>query len=102
MVVVACIGHSCGNNPLPERVPLPVLGVIEPGVRAAIAQTRNNKVGVIGTAGTINSSEHKTLLRERQTCRCLRKPAPCLSCCGKQPCGHPRGAAGSGRISSTA
>lgn len=34
---------------------IPVLEVIQPAVRAAVRQTRNNRVGVIGTAGTIQS-----------------------------------------------
>ena len=34
---------------------IPVVEVIQPAVRAAVRQTRNNRIGVIGTAGTINS-----------------------------------------------
>ena len=34
---------------------IPVVEVIQPAVRAAVRQTRNRRVGVIGTAGTINS-----------------------------------------------
>jgi len=34
---------------------IPVLEVIQPAVRAAVRQTRNRRVGVIGTVGTINS-----------------------------------------------
>ena len=37
---------------------IPVVEVIQPAVRAAVRQTRDNKVGVIGTAGTIKSKAY--------------------------------------------
>jgi glutamate racemase len=42
---------------------VPVIGVIEPGARAAVAATRNRKVGVIGTEGTIASGSYTRALR---------------------------------------
>ena len=39
----------------PEGRGIPVVEVIHPAVRAAVRQTRNKRVGVIGTVGTINS-----------------------------------------------
>lgn len=38
---------------------IPVVEVIQPAVRAAVRQTRNNRVGVIGTAGTIKSKAYE-------------------------------------------
>ncbi|NNN20749.1 MAG: glutamate racemase, partial [Acidimicrobiales bacterium] len=38
---------------------IPILGVIEPGVRAALAVSNNQKVGVIGTVGTIGSGAYQ-------------------------------------------
>ena len=38
---------------------MPVVGVIEPGVRALVAATRNGRVGVIGTVGTIGSGAYQ-------------------------------------------
>ena len=55
-VVVACntsSAHALGA--LEERAPVPVLGVIEPGARAAARATRGGTIGVIGTPGTIRS-----------------------------------------------
>ncbi len=67
MVVVACnSATAAGLSHYQEQCDLPVLGVIEPGVRAAIAQTRNNRVGVIGTTGTVNSSSYKKALLGRK------------------------------------
>lgn len=37
---------------------IPVVEVIQPAVRAAVRQTRDNKVGVIGTEGTIKSKAY--------------------------------------------
>ena len=42
---------------------IPILGVIEPGARVAAQETKNKKVGVIGTEGTIGSGIHAAFLR---------------------------------------
>nr|WP_246142892.1 glutamate racemase [Pasteuria penetrans] len=44
------------------RVDIPVLGVIEPGARAAVRATRCGCVGVIGTPGTIRSGSYERAL----------------------------------------
>jgi glutamate racemase len=41
---------------------IPVIGVIEPGVHAALARTRNKHVGIIGTEGTIRGGVYRDLL----------------------------------------
>ncbi len=56
MLVVACNTASSVALPaLEERFSLPVIGVIEPGAARAVALTRNRRIGVIGTEGTIKS-----------------------------------------------
>jgi glutamate racemase len=60
MVVVACNSASAAAlDALRERLDVPVVGVIEPGVRAARAATRSGRVGVIGTVGTISSGAYQ-------------------------------------------
>lgn len=60
MVVVACNTASAfALDHLREVLPVPVLGVIEPGVRAALAATRGGTIGVIGTSGTIRSGRYQ-------------------------------------------
>jgi glutamate racemase len=60
MVVVACNTASAfALDHLREVLPVPVLGVIEPGVRAALATTRGGTIGVIGTSGTIRSGRYQ-------------------------------------------
>jgi glutamate racemase len=64
IVVVACNSATAAGLTYYQKVcELPVLGVIEPGVRAALAQSRNRRIGVIGTVGTINSAEYEKALR---------------------------------------
>jgi glutamate racemase len=64
MVVVACNSASAvALEALRARFAVPVIGVIEPGARAAIAATRNRKVGVIGTEATIASGTYTRALR---------------------------------------
>lgn len=59
MIVVACnTASAVALADLEERFRLPVIGVIEPGARKAVAVTRNRRVGVIGTEGTIKSGAY--------------------------------------------
>jgi glutamate racemase len=64
LVVVACNTVSAVALPhLRRRLAVPVMGVIEPGARAALAATRNGRVGVIGTQATIRSGAYQDALR---------------------------------------
>jgi glutamate racemase len=64
MLVVACnAASSVALDALAERLDVPVVGVIEPGAGAAVHQTRNKKVGVIGTEVTIASGSYTKALR---------------------------------------
>jgi len=60
MIVVACntVSATCLDK-LQDFSPVPVLGVIEPGARAAAGATRNKLVGVIGTERTIKSHSYE-------------------------------------------
>lgn len=63
-LVVACNTATAHALPaLREALAMPVIGVIEPGARAAVEATRNGHVGVIGTAGTIKSGAYERALR---------------------------------------
>jgi len=65
MLVVACNTASSVSLPtLKRHFHIPVLGVIEPGAKAAIENTRSNKVGVIGTLGTVRSNAYKKALKK--------------------------------------
>lgn len=55
-IVIACNTASAfALNTIQQETDIPVIGVIEPGAKAATQATNNNRIGVIGTEGTINS-----------------------------------------------
>lgn len=60
LMVVACnTAAAAALDLLRFELEVPVVGVIEPGARAAVAATRNHRVGVIGTVGTISSGAYQ-------------------------------------------
>ena len=63
-LVVACNTATAHALPtLREELPIPVVGVVEPGARAAVAATASGRIGVIGTMGTINSGAYERAIR---------------------------------------
>ncbi|MGI6308138.1 MAG: glutamate racemase [Dethiobacteria bacterium] len=63
-LIIACnAATAAGLDNYAERVDLPLLGVIEPAVRAALKHTKTGKVGVIGTAGTIQSGAYQQVFQ---------------------------------------
>jgi len=77
-VVVACnTASSVALNELREYFALPIMGVIEPGAKAAVRTTRNGIVGVIGTRATIKSgSYNQAIKRLDPQLRVMAKPCP--------------------------
>lgn len=64
LIVVACNTATAAGLALAQRAfSVPVVGVVEPGARAAVMATRNRRVGVIGTAGTIESGAYSRAVR---------------------------------------
>jgi glutamate racemase len=60
MIVVACNNAAAAAlEDLQASIGVPVIGVIEPGVRSLIAATRSGRVGVIATAGTVASGAYQ-------------------------------------------
>ncbi len=67
LVVVACnTATAHALEMLQESQPVPVLGVIAPGARAAVQVTRGGPIGVIGTAGTIASGAYERAIHALQ------------------------------------
>src|SRR5512138_951983 len=65
MLVVACNTASAVSlDAVKREFPLPVIGVLEPGARAAATATRSRKVGVIGTEATIGSGAYEKAIRK--------------------------------------
>jgi glutamate racemase len=77
VLVVACnTATAAALNDLIAELPIPVLGVIEPGVRAVIQASERNRFGVIGTVGTIGSGAYEDVVNRLSsdasvtTCAC--------------------------------
>ena len=77
-IVVACNTATAHALPvLRDELPVPVLGVVEPGARAAVRATRSGHIGVIGTAGTIRSEAYVRAIRaESADATVLALPCP--------------------------
>ncbi len=59
VIVVACNTSSAvALDMLRRQFEIPILGVVEPGARAAAAATKSGRIGVIGTYGTIASGSY--------------------------------------------
>ena len=59
LIVVACnTAASVALSELRSLLSVPVIGVVEPGARALVEATTNNRVAVIGTVGTISSGAY--------------------------------------------
>src|SRR5919201_4289485 len=80
MVVIACnTATAAALNTAREVFDIPIIGVITPGAEAAVAATRNKKIGVISTEGTFQSQEYLHAIREANpTIGVLPKAAPAL------------------------
>ena len=67
LLVAAC--HTVSSvvlDRLIQKFHLPILGVVEPGIKAALKVTRNNRIGVIGTRATILSDTYRMKMEERR------------------------------------
>ena len=62
-LVVACnTAAAAALDELAESVPVPVVGVVEPGVRALVEASVTGRVAVIGTVGTVGSGAYQSAL----------------------------------------
>ncbi|MDA8379694.1 MAG: glutamate racemase [Actinomycetota bacterium] len=76
LVVVACnTAAAAALDELRARFSVPIIGVIEPGVTAALRATRNGSVGVIGTVGTISSGAYPRAVAEAGVAPATGAPA---------------------------
>jgi glutamate racemase len=78
MIVVAC--NSSASHALAilrQKFNVPIVGVIEPGVRKAVQSTRNKVIGVIATPATIASNAYPRLISEQvKKIKVVSQPCP--------------------------
>ncbi len=77
-IVIACYSStSVALDTIQQASPVPVIGVIEPGVRRALKLTRTGRIGVIGTALTIYSGAYERAFRKfSDSCEILGRACP--------------------------
>lgn len=67
MIVVACnTASSLALDVLKRECPVPVVGVIDPGVRKAALSTKSKKIGIIATQSTVKSGKYTQRLNDFQ------------------------------------
>ncbi|MGN6128277.1 MAG: glutamate racemase [Humibacter sp.] len=77
MLVIACnTASSAMLRDARERYDVPVIEVIQPAVRRAVATTRSGRVGVIGTLGTVNSGAYEDAFAAAPNLRLFTQACP--------------------------
>ncbi len=78
LIVIACnTSSSFALNELKNNYRIPIIGVIEPGVRKALELTVNKRIGVIGTNATIDSNAYqKRILKADPSIKIFAQSCP--------------------------
>jgi len=78
IIVVACNTVSAvALDVVQKHAKIPVVGVIVPGARAAIASSKKKRIGIIGTVGTISSNAYSNAIRQLdETASVFSRPCP--------------------------
>lgn len=64
-IVVACnTASSVAINALKKNYTIPVIGMIEPGANAAVKETANGRIGIIGTRATISNKAYSNAINK--------------------------------------
>lgn len=80
MIVIACnTSTAAALSDIRKEVQVPVIGVIEPGARAAVNATESKRVGVIATKGTVESRAYENAIKKiDKEIEVFSNPAPLL------------------------
>ncbi len=78
VIVVACnTASSLAVPSLAKECPVPMIGVITPGVKEAVSVSLNGRIGVIGTSSTISSRAYERALRKHDpSCSIFSRDCP--------------------------
>lgn len=63
-IIAACGTVSSVAPDILRTLPVPAIGVVEATAKAAVAATRNKRIGIIGTVATVRSRSFETAIRE--------------------------------------
>jgi glutamate racemase len=65
IIIMACGTSSAIAYPVvKDEYPIEMINLIEPGARAAVAATRNNRIGLLATIATVNSQAYQNKIHE--------------------------------------
>ncbi len=80
LIVIACnTSTAAALKDLKEQYDIPIIGVIEPGARTAVYNTKNRRVGVIATKGTVESNAYREeIAKIDPDIKAFSVPAPLL------------------------
>lgn len=79
LIVVACNTASALALPVLEKtLKVPIIGVIAPGARAAIDASKNFRIGIIGTEGTIGSKSYPKAINKLAKAKIYQQACPLL------------------------
>jgi glutamate racemase len=79
LIVVACNTASALALPVLEKtLKIPIIGVIAPGARAAIDASKNFRIGIIGTEGTIGSKSYPKAINKLAKAKIYQQACPLL------------------------
>jgi glutamate racemase len=77
LIVIACnTASSFAQHCLRKVLKIPVIGVIKPGSKAAVSASKNKKIGIIGTEGTINSKSYLQEINKISKIRLYQQACP--------------------------
>ena len=65
VIVIACnTASALALDAVKDEFDIPIIGVVNPGARAALAVTKTKKIGVIGTEATVKSAMYEKIIGE--------------------------------------
>ena len=65
MIIIACnTATAVALDKVSQKCALPIIGVINPGAREAVKQTRNKRIGIVGTEVTVRRQSYEKTIRE--------------------------------------
>lgn len=66
-IVIACnTASALALDAVKDEIDIPIIGVIEPGARAALEVTKTKKIGVIGTEATVRSAMYEKIIQGKE------------------------------------
>lgn len=79
MIVIACnTASAMALDYLKHCMDVPVIGVVVPGAGGAVRETKNNRIGVIGTSATINSNAYAEAIKRKKEAEVYSTACPLL------------------------